>query len=116
MGFEFTLELARRFREFRRDWRSHAELIRELAFELFGENLVGVYVFGSTIRGDHGALSDIDVAVVLKEVVDEESRARLMSLVRRRLGAPHPFELHVITEREWVDWYSRFVKGEFVEV
>jgi len=36
--------------------------------QVYGERLVGVYLFGSWARGDKH--SDIDVAVVLKEPVD----------------------------------------------
>jgi len=116
MAFEFALELSRRYREFRSRWRNYAKVIKELASEFFGENLVAVYVFGSVVRGDYRALSDVDTAVVLKQDVDECLRARFRSLVRGRLGRMHPFEIHVVTEGMWEGWYKRFVGKDYVEV
>jgi len=103
MAFEFMLELAKKYRGFREGWRHYAEVIKALGRQYFRENLIGVYVFGSTVRGDYGPLSDIDVAIVLREGVDERFRAGFRSVVRRELGDIHPFEIHVITDAEWRD-------------
>lgn len=116
MAFEFTLELSRRYKEFRRRWRSYVEVIKRLAKEFFKENFLRVYVFGSTVRGDYRALSDIDVAIVLKWGVDELVRVKFRSLIKERLGKIHPFEIHIITEDEWRSWYRRFIKEDYVEV
>jgi len=115
MAFEFTIRVSNEYKKFRNNWRKYAGLIKELGKEFFRDNLVVVYVFGSTVRGDYRILSDIDVAVVLKENVDEFQRAKFRSLVRKKLGRLNPFEIHIITNDEWKNWYSKFIKGEFVE-
>ncbi len=116
MAFEFSLKLSRRYEEFRRRWRDYAEVIKGLAKEFFKENFLSTYVFGSTVRGDYRALSDIDVAIVLKRDVDEFVRVKFRSLVRERLSKVHPFEIHIITEDEWRNWYRRFIKEDYVEI
>ena len=55
------------------DKKTVESVLLELAAGLrrvYGERLVGVYLFGSWARGDATEHSDIDVAVVLKEPVD----------------------------------------------
>ncbi len=116
MGFEFILKLSRSYSEFRSRWRDYAEIIKELAKEFFKGDLIAVYVFGSTVRGDYKALSDIDIAIVLKHDVDELLRAKFRSLVRKRLGKLHPFEIHIITESIWEGWYGRFVGRDYIRI
>ncbi len=45
------------------------ELKKRLS-QLYGERLVGVYLFGSYSRGDYEAGSDVDVAVILRGQVN----------------------------------------------
>ena len=116
MAFEFTLELAKKYWEFRKGWRHYAQVIKELGKNYFKDNLVDVYVFGSTVVGGYRPLSDIDVAVVLREDVDERERGGFRSVIRERLGDLHPFEIHIITEAEWRSWYRRFVKENYFRV
>ncbi len=100
---------------YRRSLSRHLVAIRDLARERFGPG-VRVYLFGSTLRGDHGPLSDIDVAVVLDREPTESERAAFRAELRERLGLFHPFEVHVVSEESWRGWYLRFVKGECREV
>jgi len=83
MSFEFTLELAKKYREFRKGWRRYAEVIKGLSKQYFKNNLVGVYVFGNTVKGDYSPLSDID----------KRFRASFRSDLRKELGDLHPFEM-----------------------
>jgi predicted nucleotidyltransferase len=46
-----------------RDVRDFAALVREV----YGDRLVGIYLFGSRARGDHRPESDADVAVVFRD-------------------------------------------------
>jgi len=116
VAFDYTVALSKKYEEFRKRWRKYARVIKELAEAVFKGNLHAVYVFGSTVRGDYRALSDIDVAVVLKEDVHDWIRVRFRSLIRERLGRVHPFEVHLVTREKWVNWYLRFIKEDFTEV
>jgi predicted nucleotidyltransferase len=82
--------------------------------EVFGSRLISVYVFGSVIEGKDKPMSDVDVAVVIRDSAGEEERMRLYKKVRKNFGL-HPFEIHIVTPEEWENRYRRFVR-RFVEI
>lgn len=114
MSFNTLIDIVRRYSEFRLRWREYATVIKGLAQEFFRDKFLKLYIFGSTVRGDYRPLSDIDVAIVLREYVDEWMRARFRCLVNKRLGMVNPFEIHIVTEDEWMRWYRRFIKEDYV--
>jgi predicted nucleotidyltransferase len=73
-----------------------------------------VYVFGSVIEGKDKPMSDVDVAVVIRDSAGEEERMRLYKKVGKNFGL-HPFEIHIVTPEEWENRYRRFVR-RFVEI
>ncbi|MEM2212942.1 MAG: nucleotidyltransferase domain-containing protein [Candidatus Nezhaarchaeales archaeon] len=66
-----------------------------------------VYVFGSFVRGEATAMSDIDVLVVTEMI---ESKYEMMVKVYKALE--EPLELHVVTEQMLKKWYKRFIPAE----
>lgn len=86
-------------------WRRYLRYLVEAVRRVFGSE-VRVYVFGSAVEGKLTADSDIDVAVVLREVPRSGlERARLVDQVFRYMeqyGVPwwYPFEIHLLTEEE----------------
>ncbi|MCS7137744.1 MAG: nucleotidyltransferase domain-containing protein [Candidatus Caldarchaeum sp.] len=71
-----------------------------------------VYVFGSVVRGESTAASDIDVLVVTKLI---SRKYDIMVKVYRSLD--EPVELHVATDDMLERWYRRFIPAdELVEV
>jgi len=71
-----------------------------------------VYVFGSVVRGDYTAASDIDILVVTEKV---DRKYEIMTRVYQRIDAP--VELHVVTRRLYAEWYRRFIAdSELVKV
>ncbi len=66
-------------------WKEYVEVIKEIARKFLEEKIVKPCVFGSTIKGNFGSLSDIDVAVVLMEDEDEWGRARFKAEVVRKM-------------------------------
>jgi len=109
---DLQLEIVRRFEKFKN--KRYLEEIKKIAEEIFREKLDRVIIFGSYVKGNMRPLSDIDVAIILKEQANEEERLRFYKEVNRRFGI-HPFEFHIITKEEWENWYKRFIK-EYVEV
>lgn len=51
-----------------------AELREELR-KMLGDRLVGLYLYGSKARGDYGAGSDVDVAVIVKGLTGNLKKA-----------------------------------------
>ena len=112
---DIQLEIVRKFKEMRENYLKYVKVIKEVAENHF-EGLIDVYVFGSVVRGEEHPMSDVDVAVVLSENVDEEKRVGFYRKVREKIGNLHPFEIHVISRDEWEKWYRKFVKNDYVTV
>jgi len=104
------IEERERRKRFFEDYLKYVREIKKIAEELLGD--VEVYVFGSVISGDyHPVLSDIDVAVVVKEK-DKEKHLEFKVRVDKMVG--DVFEIHVLDEKEW-KFYKGFI-DEFVVV
>lgn len=72
-------------------------------------------IFGSMVRGNYRADSDIDIAIILRESVNEFERAKFVSLVNKKFRL-NPFEIHIISIDVWEKWYKNFVKSDFIEI
>ena len=93
-----------------------AREIKRLAENFFRENFSKLIVFGSVVENRFSiGLSDIDIAVVLKKEVSPKEKIKFMLLVDEKFPR-NPFEIHVISEEKWRNWYKKFVKGKFIEV
>ena len=66
-----------------------------------------VYVFGSVVRGEATAMSDIDILVVTKMI---ERKYEMMVKVYK--AVEEPVELHIVTEDLLERWYKRFIPVE----
>ncbi len=108
-------ELIESYQKYRKDYLKYARKIKEIAEEFFKENLLKVIVFGSTVKGNFKPWSDIDVAIILKERVNEIEIAKFIGKINKLFGI-HPFEIHVIPLKFWEEWYSKFIKKDWVEV
>ncbi|MEM2902151.1 MAG: nucleotidyltransferase domain-containing protein [Candidatus Bathyarchaeia archaeon] len=71
-----------------------------------------IYLFGSAVRGETTALSDIDILIVTEMV---ERRYDMMVKVYKALE--EPLELHVANKAMLNRWYRRFIPtDELIEV
>ncbi|MBS7288451.1 MAG: nucleotidyltransferase domain-containing protein [Candidatus Freyarchaeota archaeon] len=66
-----------------------------------------VYVFGSAVRGEATATSDIDVMVVT-----EITERKYDMMVKVYKDVKEPVELHVVTKDLLERWYKRFIPAE----
>ncbi|MEM2617851.1 MAG: nucleotidyltransferase domain-containing protein [Thermofilaceae archaeon] len=67
-----------------------------------------MYIFGSALRGELIANSDVDVLVVSDKATGPQ-RHRLAAAIEEELKTPLIFEIHLAT-REKLDWYRRHAK------
>ncbi len=67
-----------------------------------------VYIFGSLVRDELTAGSDIDVLIV-SDKISTSNRHELALAIEDELKRPPIFELH-LTDREKLDWYRRHAK------
>lgn len=113
MSFDARIEMAMEDRKYFENWQHYTKIIAETVRELLGD--VRVYVFGSVVEGKHTPASDIDVLIVSSKTPRRmEDRARIAGEVLKRVGIFSPFELHIVTPKEF-EWYRRFV-GKMVEI
>ncbi len=90
------------YEEFKRlcNWRFYASLVAKAAARVLSVEFE-VYVFGGAAENRLTALSDLDVAVVLREDPSPEARLRIKLMIMKeafRLGLPwdYPLDLHVV--------------------
>jgi predicted nucleotidyltransferase len=73
---------------------------------------VKVCVFGSVVKGNFTASSDIDILVITKAI---ERKDDMIVEVYRRIKAP--VELHITSPDKFKSWYIKFIDiNELVEV
>ncbi|MGQ9719221.1 MAG: nucleotidyltransferase domain-containing protein [Nitrososphaerales archaeon] len=79
-----------------------------------------VYIFGSTLRNELVANSDVDVLIV-SDRASGWQRHKLAVAIEERLKNPFIFEIHLIT-KEKLAWYKKHAedlipaqKAEFIE-
>lgn len=94
-----------------RNFRKIARKVKEIVTSRHPE--ARVLVFGSALRGDYTAASDIDILIVAD--LDDREKVELKVDIRRALGLSVPVEIHVASPGEFEEWYSRFI-GEYEEV
>ena len=104
-------------------WPTQAEalaaagVIADQAAKLYGDELKGVWLYGSRARGDNGPDSDLDVLVV-KRSEDFDPRNQLLGKLRRALH-PDYFDgvvwidvyIHVAHARQFEEWDTMFYRN-----
>lgn len=63
-----------------------------------------IVFFGSVLRGDYNACSDIDLIVIPSDMALKD---KITIAVWKLIDAP--VELHIITEEQFQKWYLRFI-------
>jgi predicted nucleotidyltransferase len=101
-----VIEISRERRKYFEDPAYYARLIKDL----LGFKDLEVLLFGSVVEGQCTMASDIDLFIVSDEVPRSlDERAKLLNRINDAVGYLHPFEVHLITTKEY-DWYKRFIK------
>ncbi len=68
-----------------------------------------VVVFGSFVKGTMRSDSDIDVLVITELAGDPLLRGKIFREVVNEVGIDNPFELHIITGREYEEVYRKLI-------
>lgn len=102
--------------------------VMEIAQELFGMVVIGVYLYGSATAGGLQVDSDVDILVALDQSMTEATRKKLaerLLLVSGKVGntdSIRPLEVTVINRGDVVPWryppnkefiYGEWLRGEF---
>lgn len=101
-----VIEIARERKKYFDNPVYYARVIKAL----LGFKGLEVLLFGSVVEGQCTMASDIDLLIVSDEVPGSlDERAKLVNRINDALGQYHPFELHLVTTKEF-PWYQRFMK------
>lgn len=95
------IEIIKIYEKFRKNYLDYAKKIKEFAKEIYKDNFLFLAVFGSTVKGNYKPWSDIDIAIVLKNYIDEFERIKILKRIRKEFGDINPFEVHFFTEEDW---------------
>lgn len=90
--FDVYLEFGRKRLEHLKNYKCVVREVKEKAQKHFGK--VDVYVFGSVIKGNPTASSDIDILIVTNEISLEETY-RFKTIIHKSVDAP--LGLHIVS-------------------
>jgi len=88
--------------------REYVKRIKEICVNEIDKNC-RVILFGSVVKGNYRIDSDIDVLIILPKIKDIFERAEIAAKIYKKLGIEDPIELHIISEEEYKNWYSKFI-------
>lgn len=102
---DVMIETSKEKKKYFEDYTKYTNIIKKIAKKILGE--AEVIIFGSFIENKHTMASDIDVLIISDNMKD---RNQTLLEINKALGTFHPFELHLITQKEF-EWYKRFIKS-----
>ena len=106
-----AVELAKKVHERRKryfdDLESHLNFVKKQIGEIFPD--AKIYLFGSVVEGKVHPHSDIDLAVVTKNIPENVKELAIIKIKILKGLEFSPFELHILSEKEW-NLYKNFIK------
>jgi len=95
--------------------------IAEVIEELFGNHLIGIYIYGSAILGGLHINCDVDILVIINQVTRNKLTKHLM-LISGRIGCKNlnrPLEVTIINQDDIIPWQfppkCEFMYGEWLK-
>jgi uncharacterized protein len=110
---DFLIEKRKREEKYFKNYLFWAKKIKKLLEKELGEGKV--FLFGSVVKREAEPGSDIDVLIVASQFEDPLKRSEFYLKVNRKVGFLSPFEIHLITPKEYKEWYQYFIK-EKIEI
>ena len=74
-----------------------------------------VLLFGSFVEGKLKPESDIDILIITDLASNVDGRVKLRMEVAYEIGDFTPFEIHIVTSKEYEEWYRKFI-GKHIEI
>lgn len=92
----------------------YAKEIKKTAKKFFTD--AKVLIFGSAIRQDYRPDSDIDILIISREIPENLFEQAKIKVKITSLFPDAPLEFHLITPRQYKNWYKGFIKKDYIEV
>lgn len=109
---DYLIEEAREEEKYFKNYRKYAKLIKGRAEKLLGK--VKVFVFGSILRKEE-VPQDIDILIISPKLKTLTQKSKIRAELWKKIGFLAPFEIHLITPKEYENWYKFFIK-EKIEI
>ena len=106
---EVAIRIYERKKKYFNNLEAYLDVIKEKTLEILPD--AKIYLFGSVVERKIHPFSDIDIAIVSDRIPESaDERAGVKIKILEGFDIFTPFEFHLLTRREWDEWYSRFVK------
>jgi len=109
---DLLIERRKKQEKYFKNYLFYAKLVKSEAEKLLAE--VKVFIFGSILRKDE-IPRDIDILIISPKLESSEEKSKIRAEIWERIGFSSPFEIHLITPKEYQEWYSHFIK-EKIEI
>jgi len=108
MSWEYLKRKWEERKEILKNARQYVKLIKEICVKKIDPDC-RVILFGSIARGNYRIDSDIDVLIITEKGKSAWDKAVISSLIKEKIGFGDPLELHVVTRKEYEEWYKKFI-------
>ncbi|MFN4228166.1 MAG: nucleotidyltransferase domain-containing protein [Candidatus Ratteibacteria bacterium] len=105
-------ELAKEKEKYFKNYIEFTREIKNKAEKILGK--VKVLVFGSVVKGTYNPLSDIDVLIISDNLPENWEERRFIKLKIKPSFSP--FQIHLVTNSEYLSRYKNFIKEDYIEV
>jgi predicted nucleotidyltransferase len=107
---ELLIEEFQEKEKYFRDYLKYAKMIKKEAENLLGK--VKVFVFGSILKKGE-VPQDIDILIISPKLKTLNKKSEILKKIREKFSTP--FEFHLITPKEYREWYRHFIE-EKIEI
>ncbi|MEM5874427.1 MAG: nucleotidyltransferase domain-containing protein [Candidatus Aenigmatarchaeota archaeon] len=106
--FDLMIKFSKESEKYFKNYRKYIKEIKKIAKKELKD--VKVFCFGSVVEKMNLPSSDVDVLIVSKNMPKKISdRSKIKVKIWKKIGIFSPFELHLVTPKEF-EWYKAFIK------
>lgn len=112
---DILIQRRKNYEKYFKNYSFWAKKIKKVANEILGDSQV--FIFGSVLKKGAGEVPrDIDILIISPNAESGEKRIRKkIKILKKAVGSDSPFQLHLITPKEYKEWYQFFLK-EKIEI
>ena len=108
---DLLIEDAEERKKYFRDFIKYAEKVKEIVKQRDPD--ARIMLFGSAVKGKLRPDSDVDLLIITDIAEKLDERIKLRMEIVKILGEGSPFEIHIITDEEYENWYRKFIDRFF---
>jgi len=110
---DILIEKREREDKFFKNYPYYAMEIKKVAQIFLGP--VKIFVFGSILKKNE-IPNDIDILIISPKLKTSKQKNKVRMAIQKKIGTSSPFEIHLISSKDFRDWYSLFIKDKKIEI